>query len=187
VTDFQSVKDAFQFALEKFEKIDIVCNNAGIAMTEDFDEGIDMKWKKVIDVNLTAVIIVAQVAIHYMKQSNGGVIINTASVGGLQPIPFSPVYAATKAGVIHLTRSLSHLNNIYKIRVVAICPSYVETPILENLGDVMKQEVLNTYGITMEKVVEGMIELALGTKSGSILVLRKSKPSFYYAPRISTL
>jgi len=148
-----------------------------------------MKWKKVIDINLTGMAIVAQVAISYMKLG-GGVIINTASSGGLQPIPFSPIYAATKAGVIHFTRSLAPLNTIYKLRVVAICPTYVETPIMNSFDEIMKKEALTTFGITMDVVVDGMIELALGTKNtngGAILVLRKDKPSFYYSPRIARL
>jgi NAD(P)-dependent dehydrogenase (short-subunit alcohol dehydrogenase family) len=88
------------------------------------------------------------------------VIINTASMGGLIPMPMGPVYAATKAGVIHLSRSMAHLA-AEGIRVNAICPTYTDTPLVRAGGDavveMMKQEVGGILG--PEQVAEGVLEL----------------------------
>jgi len=76
------------------------------------------------------VILGTRLGVLAMRPHGGGVIVNTASMGGLLPMPTAPVYAATKAGVIHFTRSLAYLKDEANIRVNAICPSYVDTPLL---------------------------------------------------------
>ena len=107
--------------------IDVMCNNAGIAtpLMEDID--------RAVAINLTAVLKGTKLAKERMPR--GGVIVNTASVAGLGPVDFSPVYAATKAGVVNFTRSLGWLADADGIRVVAICPNFTDTAMVRTSLD----------------------------------------------------
>ncbi|XP_027129666.1 15-hydroxyprostaglandin dehydrogenase [NAD(+)] isoform X5 [Larimichthys crocea] len=94
----EQIKDAFHKTIETFGGIDILCNNAGI-----LDES---QWEKTVSINLVGVIRVAYLALEQMSKlsgGRGGVIINTASLAGLGPLPSCPVYTATKHGVIGFT------------------------------------------------------------------------------------
>ncbi len=106
----------------EFGGFHILCNNAGVHLEKPFDFPHHISsggWRKIVEVNLNAVIEGTQLACTEMKRT-GGVIINTASLGGLYPMPDSPIYAATKAAVVHFTRSLKHLHQQQNIRVNAI-------------------------------------------------------------------
>ncbi|KJE96630.1 15-hydroxyprostaglandin dehydrogenase [Capsaspora owczarzaki ATCC 30864] len=122
VTKEAELEHAFSHTFKLFGRLDIVANNAGIAREPD--------WQLVIDINLTAVVAGSRLAITYMSapHGNGGVIINTASMGGLIPMPYAPVYAATKAAVIQYSRSLGQAHE--NIRVNAICPSFTDTALV---------------------------------------------------------
>jgi len=196
VTNFQNIKDSFKFAFDTFGRIDIVCNNAGVGTLDDMGNIDDFKWKRVIDINLIGVIYVAIVSSHYMKKrKGGGVIINTSSLGAIQEMPHMPVYSATKAGVVQFTRSMTPLLEPFNIRMVAICPSLTDTPIMKAFDPIYskekKEEMLNTIGISMKMVTDGMLELAVDSKNkkgGAILVLKKETGPIYLPPiRLSTL
>ncbi|KAJ0067086.1 hypothetical protein NL108_010980, partial [Boleophthalmus pectinirostris] len=93
---------AFQKTIETFGELDIVCNNAGILN--------ETEWEKMVSINLTAMIRVAYLALEHMSKlhkGHGGVIINTASMAGLGPLPSCPVYTATKYGVVGFTRAMA--------------------------------------------------------------------------------
>jgi len=96
-----------------------------------------------------------------MRHARGGVIINTASMGGLLPMPTSPVYAATKAGVVNFTRSLAYLASERRIRVNAICPTFTDTPLVRRAGDERVEALkLQVGGILQpEDIAAGVIEL----------------------------
>jgi 15-hydroxyprostaglandin dehydrogenase (NAD) len=89
------------------------------------------------------------------------VIVNVASIAGLYPMTPMPIYATTKAGVIHLTRSLQHWNQVYNIRVNAVAPSFVETnltaPLFQKDSPVYDL-VKNVKLIPIEWVVDAMIQ-----------------------------
>ncbi len=108
---------------------DIVVNNAGIA-----GEGaaLDMDvagFQRVIDTNLTGVFAVAQAAARQMKETGGGSIVNIASILGLRVAGHVAAYAASKAAVVQLTKALALEWARYGVRVNALCPGYIETPI----------------------------------------------------------
>jgi NAD(P)-dependent dehydrogenase (short-subunit alcohol dehydrogenase family) len=95
------------------------------------------------------------------RAGKGGVIINTASMGGLLPMPNSPVYAAAKAGVVNFSRSLAYLAEEANIRVNAICPSFVDTPLVRRGGDERMEEMAKLVGgiLMPEDIAAGVIEL----------------------------
>jgi len=108
---------------------DVVVNNAGIAGS---GAALDMPldgFEEVLGTNVTGVFAVAQAAARAMKEAGGGSIVNIASILGLRVSGHVAAYAASKAAVVHLTRALALEWARYGIRVNALCPGYVETPI----------------------------------------------------------
>ena len=121
--------------------LDVLINNAGISLRHSFLEIQIQDWRRVIDVNLNGVFIVAQQAARRMARDKSGVIINMASTNGLLGYPFYADYNASKAGVIELTRSMA-LELAPDVRVVAVCPGYVMTPMQRaEYSDQMIEEV----------------------------------------------
>ncbi|MCH8009508.1 MAG: SDR family NAD(P)-dependent oxidoreductase [Chloroflexi bacterium] len=167
--DLQRVLDE---AVKRFGRVDIAYNNAGVGEGGDFLEPGNDTWERCFNIDLTAVIQAVQLEVQLMRsQGGGGVIISTASMGGLLPMPTSPIYATAKAGVIHLSRSLGYLA-AEGIRVNAICPTFTNTPLVQAAGEAameaMKQEV---GGILQpEDVAAGVLELiADDSRAGSVM------------------
>jgi NAD(P)-dependent dehydrogenase (short-subunit alcohol dehydrogenase family) len=131
VTDEAQVDTALATVVEQFGVPEIVFNNAGVCIHQDTFEATIAEWREVIDINLTGEFIVAKAAGQLM-QSNGvaGSIINMASMSGtIVNVPqWQASYNASKAGVIHLTRSLAVEWAPYGIRVNSISPGYISTP-----------------------------------------------------------
>ena len=160
-TRSEDIGAALGLAQERFGSLSIVCNNAGIGGEDLFadDPG---EWRKVVDIDLSGVIDATRLAVRAMKATgHGGVIINTASMGGLLPMPGSPVYAASKAGVVNFSRSLAYLALESRIRVNASCPSYVDTPLVRRAGDERVEEMKALVGgiLQPEDIAAGVIEL----------------------------
>ena len=107
--------------------LDVLINNAGISIRHPFAAITVEDWRRVIDTNLSGVFFVAREAASRMLQGGGGVILNMGSTNGLVGYPYYADYNAAKAGVIELTRSLA-LELAPTIRVNAVCPGYVLTP-----------------------------------------------------------
>ena len=161
VTRTEDLAGAMACAFEHWGALDIVFNNAGIGGEDLFadDPG---PWQRIIEINLIAVIDGTRIAVREMRRSGrGGVIINTASMGGLLPMPDSPVYAASKAGVVNFTRSLAYLAEQDRIRVNAVCPTFTDTPLVRRAGDARVEEVAKLVGgiLQPEDVAAGVIEL----------------------------
>ena len=126
VSDGDAVRDAF----EDLGPVDVVVSNAGVSergLALDIDE---RRWRRVLDTNLLGVFNVAQAAGRGMLDAGGGVILNTASTNGYVGHPYYADYNASKAGVIELTRTLA-LEWAPTVRVNAVCPGYVLTPMQE--------------------------------------------------------
>ncbi|XP_053096144.1 15-hydroxyprostaglandin dehydrogenase [NAD(+)] isoform X1 [Pangasianodon hypophthalmus] len=151
VSSDQQFTDVFQKILSKFGRIDIFCNNAGIA-----DE---KNWEKTVSINLSGVVRGTYLALDHMKKQNGGnggVIINTASLAGLGPLPSAPIYTATKYGVVGFTRALSVASQAldYGVRINALCPSFVRTSLI----DAFKQEDKTGQFHSLFSITETMME-----------------------------
>jgi NAD(P)-dependent dehydrogenase (short-subunit alcohol dehydrogenase family) len=131
VSEVEDVTRAFTQLDELIQGLDVLINNAGISIRHAFSDITPEEWQRVIDVNLNGVFYVAQQAARRMLEAEGGVIINMGSTNGLVGYPYYADYNASKAGVIELTRSMA-LELAPKVRVVAVCPGYVLTPMQES-------------------------------------------------------
>jgi NAD(P)-dependent dehydrogenase (short-subunit alcohol dehydrogenase family) len=128
VTDRQSVTSAFDEAVAKLGAIDVVVNNAGIAITKPLLEHTEDDWLRVVDVNLNGAWRVAQAAArHMVARAKGGSIVNVASIIGLRVASQVPSYAASKAALIQLTKAMALELARHRIRVNALAPGYIET------------------------------------------------------------
>lgn len=129
VADAASVAHMVEETLRAFGKIDFLMNNAGIVQHLEAEKVAPEDWRRVLDVNLTGVFLCAQAVGRHMIERRSGCIINIASMSGL--IANTPQcqasYNASKAGVIHLTKSLAAEWAAYNVRVNAIAPGYMNT------------------------------------------------------------
>ncbi|WP_096200486.1 3-oxoacyl-ACP reductase FabG [Bacillus sp. FJAT-45350] len=135
VTKREQVKSLLDNVSEKFGKIDIVVNNAGITADAQLLKMTDEQWDRVIDVNLKGVFIVGQEAATYMKEQNGGVILNASSVVGQYGNFGQTNYSATKFGVIGMTKTWAKELGRFGIRVNAVAPGFVLTPMTEKMPE----------------------------------------------------
>ncbi len=138
-TDVASKDDVdrlFATAVERYGKLDIAFNNAGISPPEDdsiLDTDLDA-WRRVQEVNLTSVYLCCKAALPYMIENGSGSIINTASFVAVMGAATSQIsYSASKGGVLSMTRELGVQFARQGIRVNALCPGPVNTPLLKEL------------------------------------------------------
>jgi NAD(P)-dependent dehydrogenase (short-subunit alcohol dehydrogenase family) len=113
---------------ERFGRIDVLVNNAGIACISPADETPASLWRQVIDVNLTGPFLLSQALGRQMLAAGSGSIVNIASVAGLLGIADRTAYNASKHGLIGLTRTLAVEWGGRGVRVNAVCPGWVKTP-----------------------------------------------------------
>jgi meso-butanediol dehydrogenase/(S,S)-butanediol dehydrogenase/diacetyl reductase len=141
VSSLEQVEAAFTEAISVMGGVDVLVNNAGISIRHNFLDIIPQEWDNIIAVNLTGVFYMAQTAARHMWEKDGGVILQTASTNGIVGQPYYADYNATKAGVIELTKTMA-LELAPKIRVCAVAPGYVLTPMQRaEYTDEMLEEV----------------------------------------------
>ncbi|MFD9128084.1 3-oxoacyl-ACP reductase [Kitasatospora sp. NPDC059571] len=136
VTDEDAVRDLFQQAVDTYGRLDIAFNNAGISPPDDdsiLTTGLEA-WKRVQEVNLTSVYLCCKYAIPHMQRQGKGSIINTASFVAVMGAATSQIsYSASKGGVLAMSRELGVQFAREGIRVNALCPGPVNTPLLQEL------------------------------------------------------
>lgn len=156
VTDEASLETAFAAVVERFGRIDILINNAGMVSRGPAVEVKLEDWDRVVRVNLTGMFICARIAARHMIVSGaGGSIVNTASVmglsGGLTP---NIAYQTTKGGVVNMTRALALEWVDHNIRVNAVAPAYVRTALTASFLERPEIMALIEAATPMKRLVE---------------------------------
>jgi 3-oxoacyl-[acyl-carrier protein] reductase len=154
VTDRDAVTGLVDATVEQFGGLDVLVNNAGANFVAGFEDISPNGWKTIVDVNLTGTYQCTHAAREHLRDG-GGVVLNLASVAGQHGAPYMSHYAAAKAGIINLTRTLSMEWADDDVRVNCIAPGFVATPGLESqMGisaeDVDRDEVDRRIGISEE-------------------------------------
>lgn len=132
VSNFEEVNKAVVGADEK-QPIDVLINNAGIAYETSFLQIEAEEWKKIIDINLTGMFYVAQAVCRFMASRKKGLVVNMASKNGLDGEAGYAHYNASKGGVIMLTKTMALELAHMGIRVNAVCPGYIQTPMSKEI------------------------------------------------------
>ena len=127
VTDQRSVDDAVEHVLERFERIDVLINNAGYGLFGPFESASPEAIDRQFQTNVHGVFAVTRAVLPHMRERAGGVIINVASLTGLVAMPLYSLYAASKYAVVGFSESLSHELAALGIRVKVIAPGSVAT------------------------------------------------------------
>ena len=129
--DEPSVREAVRMTEEKFGAADVLVNNVGMEMNGTIEEQSREEWDRHVAVNLTSVFLFSRCCVPGMRAHGGGAIINISSVHAFVSWPRCAAYDATKAGLLGVTRALAIDHGPERIRVNAICPGYIRTPLLE--------------------------------------------------------
>ncbi len=142
VTDAQAVRRLIEGTAERHGRLDVVCNNAGIGAGGPVEQ-LDLEaWRRVIDVDLLGVVHGVVAAYPLMVRQGSGHLVNTASLAGLIPTPLLAPYAAAKHAVVGLSMSLRVEAAAHGVRVTAVCPGPVETPLLDSPGNLNVRKLL---------------------------------------------
>lgn len=129
------VKSKIQWVVQDMNGIDILINCAGIAYIGELITMPLEDWQKLFDLNVTSVFQCIQAVLPTMRSQGSGIIINMASIAGKQGFPNWSAYCATKFALLGMTQALAEEERSHGIRVMAICPGSVNTPIWDSLGD----------------------------------------------------
>ena len=141
VTKREEVRRLVEFTIQKYKKIDVLINNAGISQSKLFTEVTDEEWRYVIDNNLTSVFYMSQEVVPHMIQQQSGCIINISSIWGMVGSSCESVYSVSKAGVDGLTKALAKELGPSHIRVNSIAPGLIDTQMNQNLSKEVLEEI----------------------------------------------
>lgn len=130
VSKRDELSHAIERTVEAFGGLNVLVNNAGVALTRPFVDTTAEDIDFLVNVNLKGVVYASQAAIPHMIEAGGGAIVHDASNAGLVGRPWQSVYGATKAGIVSLTKSMGLSLAKDKIRVNCICPGSIDTPML---------------------------------------------------------
>ncbi|WP_062478657.1 SDR family NAD(P)-dependent oxidoreductase [Variovorax boronicumulans] len=131
VTDEASVQKAFDEVAARCGRLDILVNNAGTTVRKPVDQLALAEWHQVMDTNLTSAFLCSRAAHPHLKAAGGGKIINIGSMMSIFGAPYAPAYAASKAGIVQLTKSTALSWAVDQIQVNAILPGWFETELTD--------------------------------------------------------
>lgn len=170
VSDAPAVRTAVDRAAQWLGGVDALVNSAGIDALKSLETTSDEEWARVLAVNLTGPMLVCRAALPHLRAAGGGSIVNIASGAGLRPLPNRTAYCASKAAVIMFGKSLAIETAADGIRVNAVCPGAIDTPLFrtsyENAGDPERAlaEIRERYALgriaAPEEVAEAVLYLS---------------------------
>jgi 2-dehydro-3-deoxy-D-gluconate 5-dehydrogenase len=132
VTDERSVGRLIDATLQRFGRLDVLVNNAGINIRKPTHELALDEWRRVLDTNLTSAFLCSKAAYPAFKAAGGGKVINIGSMMSIFGASFAPVYSASKGGIVQLTKSTAVAWAKDNIQVNAVLPGWIDTDLTQN-------------------------------------------------------
>ncbi|MBS6252042.1 MAG: 3-oxoacyl-[acyl-carrier-protein] reductase [Clostridium sp.] len=171
VTNSEEIENLVKKAVEEFESIDVLVNNAGITKDNLLMRMSEEEFSKVIDVNLKGTYIVTKIVSKYMMKKRQGSIINLSSVVGVVGNAGQCNYSASKAGIIGFTKSIAKELASRNIRANAVAPGFIETDMTAVLGDNLKENIYNQIPLKRMGKAKEVANLVyfLGTEESSYI------------------
>ncbi|XP_074111320.1 15-hydroxyprostaglandin dehydrogenase [NAD(+)]-like isoform X1 [Cotesia typhae] len=182
VTDYPQFEESFRITISTFGHIDILINNAGI-MNDRF-------WELEVDINLNGVIrgmLLAQRYLGIDKGGRGGIVINTGSNVSLNPYVSVPIYSATKAAIVSLTRAFGDKYHVdlTGVKVMSLCPSTTDSNLVRDVGkqllspryeDAWRRDTASCIPQKAEHVSKALVHVLANGKSGSVWLVENGQP-----------
>lgn len=158
-TNPEQLQALVDHVLAKYGRIDVLCNNAGVSAGGEFTQmDLEKEFDWLMNVNVRTYFALSKLVIPHMQKAGAGSIINTASVGAVMAMPYQVTYAATKAAVVQMTRSLAKRYAAEGIRVNSLLPGLTHSEMVEE-GSAFEKAVLPT--VPMKRAASAR-EIAMG-------------------------
>jgi 3-oxoacyl-[acyl-carrier protein] reductase len=170
------IKELTDEVLQRFGTIDVLVNNAGVAISKPILETGENEWDEMLDVNLKGVFLFCKAVLPTMTRSRKGVIINVSSVLGLRALANFGAYSASKFGVVGLTQALAKEIKHQNIRTYAVCPNLTSTAMQTSLSS----KRISRLSMEPEKIAEKILALTsreIALESGGALVIDEQSPT----------
>ncbi len=161
VSNESEVKDMVSYILEKYGKIDILINNAGITRDGLLVKMKESDWQLVMDVNLKGVFLCTKSVIRSMMSKRSGCIVNISSVVGITGNPGQANYSASKAGIIGFTKSAAKEVGSKGVRINAVAPGFIYTDMTDSLPEAVKSKFLENIPLGRYGEAEEVADVVL--------------------------
>lgn len=161
VTSSADIQRMVAAAVQRFGRLDVLVNNAGISPVGSVTETSEEEWDRCLAVGLKSVFLGCKYAIPAMVPNGGGAIVNIAGTLGLRGAPRKASYCAAKAGVVNLTRQMALDYGRSSVRVNCICPGFVDTPLTRSLPEPERQRAVGQLPIPRAATVDDVASAAV--------------------------
>jgi len=144
LNNYEEIENTINNIYDKYGRIDILINNAGISANKSIDDTSILEFNKIMDLNVNAMFYVTKAVVPFMKKQHNGVILNTSSMVSIYGQPSGVGYPTSKFAVNGFTKSLARELGSYNIRVNAVAPGIINTDMVANLPNEMIEPLIKT-------------------------------------------
>ena len=172
VSQAAEVQRMVRHTIDRFGRLDVLVNNAGIGRMAPLDELKEKDWDEILNINLKGVFLCTQAALPDMKRRRRGYVVNISSIAGKEGFAEGGAYCASKVGVMALTQTLIEEAKPFNIRATAICPGYVDTPMVSTvpvlgIDMIRPEDIAQTVLYLLHLSDKALVREVVMTRTGS--------------------